>query len=255
MQGQGSSDIWQTFMESLLILVFEFLGTLLLTALFVSCFNAGYDLAGLLCGFFVLLIFSARISGSHFNPAITLAFMFRRDTGRFSRLLGLLYIAAQYLGALCGALLAYNLFRAANLQPLSVRHNHDGNLLLIQAIFQEIIGAMLITFLYLTQTEEKTKMSSDPAITTLIIAATYVAVVAFTEINGVMTGSPFNPAASLGLTLAILFKGDIKQTDQTWMFLIFSYIGSALAVLLFEFVYKKAMVAVDRVDDEDEEDR
>jgi len=66
---------------------------MLLTALFNSCYQAG-DLAGLLTGFFILLIFSARISGSHFNPAITLAFMFRRDTGRFSRLLGLLYIAA-----------------------------------------------------------------------------------------------------------------------------------------------------------------
>ena len=100
---------------------------------------------------------------------------------------------------------------------------------------------MIITFLYLTQTEEKTKMSSDPAITTLIISATYVAVVCFTEANGVMTSSPFNPAASLGLTFAILFGGEIKQTEHIWVFLIFSYAGSLLAVLLFEYVYKKAM--------------
>ena len=86
-------DCMATFKESLLILLFEFLGTCFLTALFTSCFATG-DFTGLLCGFFILLIFSARISGSHFNPAITLAFMFRRDTGRFSRMLGLLYIAA-----------------------------------------------------------------------------------------------------------------------------------------------------------------
>lgn len=100
-----------TFKESLLILLFEFLGTLLLTALYTGCYTYS-DGCGLLCGFFILLIFSARISGSHFNPAITLAFMFRRDTGRFSRLLGLLYIAAQYAGAFCGAIIAYNLFEA-----------------------------------------------------------------------------------------------------------------------------------------------
>ena len=47
-------------------------------------------------------------------------------------------------------------------------------------------------------------MSGDPAITTLIISATFVAVVGFSEANGVMTGSPFNPAASLGLTLSII---------------------------------------------------
>jgi glycerol uptake facilitator-like aquaporin len=106
-----SHDCMTTFKESLLILLFEFIGTLLLTALFNSCYQA-LDASGLLCGFFILLIFSARISGSHFNPAITLAFMFRRDTGRFSRLLGLLYIAAQYSGAILGAIISYNLFQA-----------------------------------------------------------------------------------------------------------------------------------------------
>ena len=102
-------DCMTTFKESILILLFEFLGTAFLTALFAACFAMG-DATGLLCGFFILLIFSARISGSHFNPAITLAFMFRRDTGRFSRKLGLLYILAQYLGAIIGALFCFNLF-------------------------------------------------------------------------------------------------------------------------------------------------
>lgn len=122
-----------TFKESLLILLFEFLGTMLLTALFNSSFQTG-DGTGLLCGFFVLLIFSARISGSHFNPAITLAFMFRRDTGRFSRLLGLLYIAAQYAGALLGAIISYNLFQANGSQPLSVRRNNQDDYLLVQSM-------------------------------------------------------------------------------------------------------------------------
>ena len=107
------------FKESLLILLFEFIGTMLLTSLFNSCIQT-LDMTGLLMGFFILLIFGARISGSHFNPAITLAFMLRRDTGRFSRLLGLLYIAAQYSGALIGAIISYNLFEANHRQPLSV---------------------------------------------------------------------------------------------------------------------------------------
>ena len=229
-----------TFKESLLILLFEFLGTLLLTALFNSAFQV-LDTTGLLCGFFVLLIFSARISGSHFNPAITLAFMFRRDTGKFSRLLGLLYIAAQYAGALLGAILSYNLFQANTKQPLSVGLNNKDDWLLVQAMFLEMIGAMLITFLYLTQTEKDTKMSDDPAITTLIIAATYVAVVGYGESSGVVTGSPYNPAAAMGLFWATLFQSDIDRTKHIWVFFIFSYIGSLLAVLLFECVYKRAM--------------
>lgn len=114
--------------------------------------------------------------------------MFRRDTGRFSRLLGLLYVAAQYAGALLGAIISYNLFKAAGGTPLTVgflkydADDQEWSYAYIQAMLAETIGSMLITFLYLTQTEEKTKMSSDPAITTLIISATYAAVVGMGEL-------------------------------------------------------------------------
>ena len=110
----------------------------------------------------------------------------------------------------------------------------EGDNLLIQAMFSEMIGTMLITFLYLTQTEKDTKMSDDPAITTLIIAATYVAVVGYGESSGVVTGSPYNPASAMGLFWAILFQSDIDDTKHIWVFFIFAYLGSMLAVLLFE---------------------
>ena len=38
------------------------------------------------------------ISGSHFNPAVTLAFIFRADTGKFNRWLGIAYIIVQFVG-------------------------------------------------------------------------------------------------------------------------------------------------------------
>ena len=111
----------------------------------------------------------------------------------------------------------------------------------MQAMVLEMVGAMLITFLYLTQTEKDTKMSEDPAITTLIIAATYIAVVGYGEASMVVTGSPYNPAAALGLFWAILFQANITDTTHIWVFFFFSYLGSLLAVVLFECVYKKAM--------------
>ena len=46
----------------------------------------------LLLGYWVLIIFGYRISGAHYNPAISLAFMFRKDIGHFPRPLGLAYI-------------------------------------------------------------------------------------------------------------------------------------------------------------------
>lgn len=105
------SDLKNTIAESIMVLLFESLGTCLLTCLFQS-FNSTLDSVGFFVGFFILLIFSARISGSHFNPAVTLAFMLRRDTGRFSRMLGLAYIGFQYLGAVAGTALVWLIFDA-----------------------------------------------------------------------------------------------------------------------------------------------
>ena len=102
------------------------MGTLLLTSLYNSCYQAG-DGVGLFVGFFILLIFSARISGSHFNPAVTLAFMLRKDTGRFSRKLGICYIIFQYAGAFLGSLISYNLFKANDKQPLALYEHTDSD--------------------------------------------------------------------------------------------------------------------------------
>lgn len=87
----SEGGLGKTIRDSILILIFEFLGTMFLSLLY-NCASLFGDFAGFLLGIFVLLIFGAKISGSHYNPCVTLAFMFRRDVGRFSRILGIAYI-------------------------------------------------------------------------------------------------------------------------------------------------------------------
>ena len=99
-----NKSLGQTMRESILILIFELIGTALLTLLY-SCLGSTGDAWGFYLGIFILILFSARISGSHFNPAVTLAFIFRKDTGRFSRVLGISYIIFQVGGAFCGSFL------------------------------------------------------------------------------------------------------------------------------------------------------
>lgn len=82
-------SLMQIIRNSILILLFEFIGTAFLTMIFNT--TASQD-AGFIVGIWVLVIFGSKISGSHFNPAVTLAFMFRKDVGRFSRPLGIAYI-------------------------------------------------------------------------------------------------------------------------------------------------------------------
>lgn len=141
-------DFKTTIKESLLRLVFEMMGTCLLTTLWLSTTISG-DGIGFFVGFFVLLVFSARISGSHFNPAVTLAFMLRKETGGFSRILGLAYILFQIAGGLLGGLLGYTWFLA---QPsVGVYVNPiNGNVLILQAMTIETMATAILIFLYLT---------------------------------------------------------------------------------------------------------
>jgi aquaporin Z len=139
-------DFKTTIAESLLRLVFELMGTTLLTTLWLSTTATG-DGIGFFVGFFVLLVFSARISGSHFNPAVTLAFMLRKETGGFSRILGLAYIIFQIGGGLLGGLLGYTWFQA---QPQVGVINTNGSYLILQAMTIETMATAILIFLYLT---------------------------------------------------------------------------------------------------------
>ena len=99
---------------SLSKLVVECFGTFMLTLFFY-----GNSQAIILSGLWILIVFAWKISGSHFNPAITLAFMFRRDSKVFPKALGVSYIAVQILGAfLAGLMLLF--FTDNNVTKMSV---------------------------------------------------------------------------------------------------------------------------------------
>ena len=177
--------IINTLFESIIILTFEFMGTAMLTSLFVStcgtrcitdaagninCFTQTVGMS-MFIGYFILLVFSARISGSHYNPVITLAFMLRKDAGQFNKWLGILYMLAQVAGAFVGCLLVFYCFDKRSLLTV----NSKFPLLMLT----ESMGAFILVIVYLTQTEERYKLSLDAAITLMIISASYVIGMAF----------------------------------------------------------------------------
>mmetsp|Transcript_33467 Transcript_33467/g.38427 ORF Transcript_33467/g.38427 Transcript_33467/m.38427 type:complete len:89 (+) Transcript_33467:55-321(+) len=62
---------------------------------------------GFIFAYWFVVAICANISGSHFNPAVTMTFMIRKDPGKFTRILGIAYILAQLAGCFGGALLAF----------------------------------------------------------------------------------------------------------------------------------------------------
>lgn len=101
-------------------LVAEFFGTALLLAIVVGSGIMGERLAGgniavaLLgnslatgAGLVVLILIFGPVSGCHINPAVTLAFVIRRDITRRD---AVFYIAVQVLGAVVGVIVAHIMF-------------------------------------------------------------------------------------------------------------------------------------------------
>jgi len=127
----------------------------------------------------------------------------------------------------------------------------------------EMFGAFILVLVYLTQTEENYKLSQDAAITLLIISASYVVGMALSNPTAFVTSiydlyhvgwsqSPLNPAIALAEISFTTFNGMISDMKWAWIYLTFSWLGSLLAVLCFEFVFKKAQNAVQKHDEEEE---
>lgn len=63
----------------------------------------GNEQTGILLGMWVVTLFAESISGAHFNPAVTLVFMLRKNSNLGQRRLkGIIYI----VGQICGGILA-----------------------------------------------------------------------------------------------------------------------------------------------------
>ena len=93
------------------------------------------------------------------------------------------------------------------------------------------------------QTEKETRFSNDPAIWSLIISAAYGTVISYNYGN---TGGSMNPAYGLAVQLTQLMDIGGHYLKHLWIYLIFPFVGGALALLFHEFVYKKTQVIVEQ---------
>lgn len=122
----------------------------------------------------------------------------------------------------------------------------------VQCMISEAVGAFFLAFLYLTQTEEKTKLSSDPAITALIIAAAYVAALLMSSPPDQVMAC-LNPAIGISTTIVMAFGGDGAQgVTWIWLYAGFPLIGGLVSVIFHEFVYKKVVETIEEAEKNDQ---
>lgn len=214
---------------SLSKLIMEFIGTMFFTLFFIS----GSQVT-ILLGLWILTIFFWKISGSHFNPAITFSLIFRRDEKKISVKLAIAYIIAQLLGGYCGALLAN--FYTFGLKELTFEN-------FFLAILQELLCSFFFCFFFQISTDDKLLFSNEKAINCFIIASSYAGSRAiFGGISGTATmnyGAVMNPAVAFGIQLSGLFGDGFESIEAIWLYPTIPFGGAILSVFFYELIYKK----------------
>jgi glycerol uptake facilitator-like aquaporin len=166
------------------------------------------------CMLVVLILVFAPISGAHFNPAVSLVFAALRELS-VHRLL--LYVVAQVLGAIAGALLAHAMFAEPLLQVSThVRAGPAQWLSEVVATFG-LVGTILGV--------ARSRPSAVAYAVGLYIAGAYW----FTA-----STSFANPAVTLARSLSDSFAG-IAPTSVA-AFVLAELIGAALALLVFRWL-------------------
>lgn len=110
-------------------------------------------------------------------------------------------------------------------------------------MFAEALGGCILVFIYLTQTEAKTRLANDPAITMIIISGAYIVACNMVRIPKLNPASPINPAITTGILAGQVLAGDYKYR-WGWTMIVFPILGGILGLVLFECVYKKTSGAV-----------
>lgn len=122
---------------------------------------------------------------------------------------------------------------------------------IFQQIVLEALGCFLFTFIYLCSTERKTKFTSNSAVQTLILACSYVSAMLLAgERMTQLRISPVNPAVSFAI---ILFNPTEPNWETSYIFFIFSFVGSALAFLFFKHIYLESSRIILNEKEADEE--
>ena len=211
-------------------LVAEGVGTAMLLAIVVGSgimgerLSAGNDAVALLgntiatgAGLVVLIHIFGPVSGAHFNPAVTLVMLIR---GQADWRTAMLYVAAQFIGAVMGVWLAHAMFAEPILQiSTRLRDGHSQALAEAVATFG-LIGTILGT--------QRSRPEFTPVAVGLYITAAYW----FTA-----STSFANPAVTVARSLSDTFAGIAPASAP--LFILGQLVGAVAAAGFFAWLFRE----------------
>jgi glycerol uptake facilitator-like aquaporin len=210
-------------------IVAEGVGTAMLLAIVVGSgimserLSAGNDAVALLgntiatgAGLVVLIHMFGPVSGAHFNPAVTLAMLMRREA---DWRMALLYVAAQFAGAVIGVWVAHAMFAEPLLQVSTKLRDGPAQGLAEAVATFGLIGTILAI--------RRSRPEFTPVAVGLYITAAYW----FTA-----STSFANPAVTVARSLSDTFAGIAPASAP--LFILGQLVGTVAAVGFFAWLFK-----------------
>jgi aquaporin Z len=185
--------------------------------LMLSILMASGVLAPLAVGFLLMaLTYSGmRVSGAHYNPAISFVMLLHNTITRDEFPL---YVVAQVVGTALAAVISGFLLTAVAGVDTVVRTNHT-----LAALVAEFVGAFALAYVYLSVTLPKRVVGNM-----YYGASIGLTVTALSVMMGEVSGAVFNPAVALGLAIS----GKIAWGD-IWLYLVAAFLGAGAASTVF----------------------
>ena len=199
-------------------------------------YNSGWIVItfGWAVGVFTGVLIAAPVSGAHLNPAVTLAMVIAH---KFSITLLPLYICAQLLGAMFGALLVWLAYK----KHFDATENGDAKLSVFCTmpnirsywynVITEIIGTYILCLAVLYMAEPEVGLGALNALPVALV------VLGIGLSLGGPTGYAINPARDLGPRIMhfLLPIPDKRNSDwkYSWVPILGPMVGAALAAVMF----------------------
>ena len=175
-------------------------------------------------GLTILVYMGAHISGAHYNPAVSLAMLLRKEINISDFIK---YISSQVLGASLAAYVVSIMSSNMIVQP-------DLQESVAIILLAELMFTYLLVFVILnvaTHPNLEGNSFYGFAIGLTVMTGAYCV--------GPLTGGVFNPAVSIGPSLIDLVTGNGISQHFLWYYLTAPVAGSVLAVIHFNFILKK----------------
>jgi MIP family channel proteins len=166
------------------------------------------------------------ISGGHFNPAVTLAFLV---TGRLNPVLAVVYWIAQFAGAIAAAALLRWFFDDATEGTLGAPVLNPGIEQEAGLIIEAILTFFLVWVFFAT--------AADPRGTFKSIAGLAIGLTVTIDVlmGGPLTGAMMNPARALGPQLLA------NSWDDFWIWYVGPLAGAVIAAVAYEMLYLRPL--------------